>query len=237
MRSMRSAPQPPPKTNEHHTLPRSNGGSDGTANIARLDLKRHAAYHERFASNHSPLSVTRLLALHSIGYGNFTMHPDRMDDLFEETTTRRWQRLYEDDALADNTVYGRRHLADVADAFVMEHAREERALIQRILRGMDNGAPLPWRTDAFLREALDFFQARSPIEAIRRLHTEESGNGLAWAKCLREDVRRDILSLLNERKLPFDRGCKHDLRTVLSLQRDRLTHCIDRWKKPMPHAA
>lgn len=221
----------PDKGDYHHTLPRSRGGSDEKSNVTEMDRHRHGEYHYRIAANRDPLTVTRLIALHSIGYRNLTMDPESLDSLFEETTRGRWQRLYEDGALADNRHPQRAHLGERADYFARLHAGDELKIVERVLRCVDSGGHLPWQTSNFLPNTLNFFGAQSTTEAIRRLHTEKVQGQLAWVKALRGDVSADVLSLLGDKKISYDRGAKNDLRLTLSTQRNRLINCLNRWKK------
>lgn len=232
--------QPMPLTcrnNEHHTLPRSCGGSDNTFNVTKMDRERHAEFHDTFAGNRTPLTLTRLIALHSIGYRGVMLHPDQLEDLFAETTVPRWHRLYEDKAVANHWRPEMRAQRVRANSFAVAHAHEELDTVDEALGSLNNGSPLLWQRSTFLPSVLEFFDATAPSFAVQRMYAELSNGQLAWTKCLQADVREGVRSLFVHRKVPFDRGCKRDLRIVLSQQRDRLDRCISRWERDAELAA
>ena len=194
----------PPSENYHHNVPSSRGGTGQPRNLSPVRARRHADFHEQWASNKTPCALLRQLAIRSAGIdGGRSLPPDVLKELLFVLSPEDWSHLYE----PTTTIWThgvprveRRRRRDVREN-TERHLCEEREDVRRTIRSLLYGARSPSQYDGsedMLRNALLFFKTHFPHEAMQKLLTETHAGQLSWVKAIQENVREELLSVLNE---------------------------------------
>ena len=218
-----------PLCNQHHNIPGSRGGSDEEVNLSTVHVSRHNNFHRTWGANRIPCYLTRLMALHSIGYDGKTIDPESLNALFQITTMSDWHRIYVQEALASITTPKAGKITEKVARYSRTHLTEEHLYLQNALNALQNGGMLPSEDSHLLGPFLRFFNTTDPQEALRTLYTEKFDGHLSWVRPMQGDARQHILNVLSQPAVLYDERSKDDLIEVLQNQDGYISRHLSEW--------
>lgn len=187
------------KSNEHHNIPRSRGGSDHEINISDVPKSRHADFHQ-WASNRDPGQLARSIALHSVGQGKAAIGNERMNTLFQITTLLQWSNLYDAHAIRPSVDVSGFTATLTAFQHFQTQIMEEIVWVRKTIETLEGNGDFPSKHHTLLPQALAFFATKSPAKAIEGLMTEQHYGMSSWVKPMKTDTRDAILAAVRAPK-------------------------------------
>lgn len=209
------------KSNEHHNIPCSRGGSDHDVNISDVPKSRHADFHQ-WASNRDPGQLARYIALHSLGKGESSIGNDRLNTLFQITTLLQWSNLYDAHAFRPSVDVSGYASMLTAFAHFKTQIMEEIVWVRKTIETLNGNGDFPTNNHTLLPLALGFFGTKSPGKAIEGLMTEEHYGMLSWVKPMKTETRDAILATVRTHKGRND--SKENTLSILGIQEKHLVH-------------
>lgn len=210
------------EVNNHHNVPRSRGGVRSRWNLSPVRVPRHIAFN-RWASIRTPTEIIRVLLLSTIGHETKTIPPALIRGIMGGTNFFPWKDLYHPRALARRST---RRYEQKNRYFLLE----ETFLIRQAMAALRDEVLFPAERLKVLREALQFFSAKTPLDALHGFMEEEFHHKLTWVHALREEVRGNIMALLDS-AVPesMDGGTREELQRVLKDHEEILLYEIGEW--------
>lgn len=178
------------KTDDHHVIPTSIGGSDHHENRIAVPKRQHSQFHE-WAEHRPPCFAIRWGLLHILG-GKYTPEPETLRTIMQITTMREWDKLYIPQAFSNiiGINAGKKAKRSLYNQQSFWYA--EQALIQQLLGKLANGGMdqenEPMKTGMLLRS----MRANSCRDALCAFLDQEHQNKLCWSNPMQE-VTRDAL--------------------------------------------
>lgn len=225
-----SADQTDARTNKHHNIPRSRGGSEAECNLSVVNQSRHDAFHRDWGANRTPCLLSRLIGLHSIGLGDDALSANQIENLIQITSLQNWSRLYRPDAFDNVATISAIENAIKVSEYTQTHLLEEQVWIRQTIAAIVNGGTFPSQHSLFIHNCLKFFNVRTPREAIIALLTERHNTDLSWSKPLLKCTRTSIVNLLKEKELPVPRR-QTVLVPILDKQQKTVLKYLRDWEK------
>lgn len=203
------------KSNIHHNIASSRGGSDDESNLSQPHVGRHTGFHS-WAENKTTCQQVRQLALHALGNGDRSVTPETFYALMRATHIREWASYYNQRAI--------RSVADVFDLHTVvqpqKHLRrqtlEELTWTLQTIEALDQKGEYPAEKHLLLPKALEFFNTDSPREAIRALLCEKRNNEYLWTKPMQEEERKNMLRAVDAPETFISKSRVFDLRKILA---------------------
>lgn len=223
-------------SNTHHGIPRSCGGSNHACNRSKVEIPRHADYHQ-WATNYTPDQIVRLLACQGIGLEDRSLHPQSIATIFRITNQCAESRFYLQEAIVQTSKLSKDREREIKHT-QKKHNAYERLLMQNTIHALQKGGMFPSHTEPFLAQSLAFFDTSFPREALHSLYTETSHGKLSWVNPIMLDMRHSIHAIVvadphlerftgNGRKTAL----LHVLESQLSLL-EHVSHDQREWTKP-----
>lgn len=221
------------KSNVHHVVPRSRGGSNKDRNKTDVAISRHADYHELFAENKLPTEVYRLAAINTIGLNNYTIEPRQLKAILTMLPIADWQSNYDPTALVQlGTLSSMSRQPEKMYEHATRHQVEELLSMKQTHNALIHGRGFPHQKNRFIRRFDHFFETDNPLVGMEKFLTEESGGQRTWVASLRDKTRNELLSnIVDSEPVLMTRGINYDLRVLLSGQIDVANNHYQKWIK------
>ena len=219
-------------SNKHHVVPSSRGGSDEKLNITDVAIARHARFHQVFGIL-TPCEVARFAAIAGINYEGRTLHPACIDTIFQITTMRKWEKLYQPGTFVTPTNPEGLERSQRAASYKLTHLKQESVLLRNAMHSLVSDCEQA-NTSQFVGHLLEFFKRKRPESALRAYYNEERGNRLTWVRTLQGQTRRDLLKELDFESTPFHHSMRQQLLDVLEKQeKDYIQRYIREWEEKL----
>lgn len=217
------------RTNCHHNIPGSRGGSDCGQNVSQLLESRHSRFHRNFAQNYTVDEITRRVVYDSLGLdGEHVMSELVADKILQVVTLSNWSRLYRPAAtlsIADPSALAK---VDGLRELTRKYLEEEREWIRTRFEKIFARDPTP--ASPFLKAFLEFFDRHSPIAALRELYMETYDGGVSWVKAMRRDTRKAVLQYVCYAEAAnISHGSRSGILAVLQTQKKHVCKNLKKW--------
>lgn len=195
------------RTNKHHGVPYSFGGSDNVEfNLSDVDIGEHDLFHT-ITGHLPPCFLTRLNVIRTIGWGDSkgrVPNAEYFADMLNVLTPDSFNSLYQPKAFRPLETMTRPMRAQTALHIFTALGTESRHIHDAIGYLGGNRDYVERDTRRKLEDFMMFFRNQNPIRAINSYVTDTNENGqLKWTKPVLPESRSDIQQITRSARLEY----------------------------------